>query len=288
MTRIRPRISLAHLTVLDASPLELVDAAHTGGFDSIGLRIVAPTAGDSIAPVIGNEVLIRQIEQRLRDTGIDILDIEAIWLGPDSDPESYEAAFETGGRLGARHVLVVGNDPDEARMTANFARMCRLARPFGLKLMLEFIPYCHTATVESAHRVVTAAGEPNAGVLIDALHLSRSDGSPADIRKLDAEWLSYCQICDAVAVRPPDPGLRTEARTDRLYPGEGGLALHELLDALPPGIPLGVEAPCLRYARLPVAERARLCGEATRRFLDAYQHEHTGEATLASNGGGRS
>src|ERR1700712_1907170 len=114
MNRIRPRISLAHLTVLDASPLELIDAAAAGGFDSIGLRIVAPTTGDGIVPVIGNKALVGDIEQRLRDTGIDILDIEAIWLAPGSDPESYEAAFETGGRLGAKHVLVVGNDPDEA------------------------------------------------------------------------------------------------------------------------------------------------------------------------------
>jgi sugar phosphate isomerase/epimerase len=273
MSDIHHRISLAHLTVLDASPLELIDAAQRGGFDSIGLRIVAPTASDRIVEVIGNEALTQAIAQRLADTGVDILDIEAIWLTPGSNPYSYQAAFATGGRLGAKHVLVVGNDPDEARVTDNFARLCELARPFGLKLMLEFIPYCRTATVEAAHRVVTTAGEPNAGVLIDALHLSRSGGSPADLATLDPAWLSYCQICDAVAMRPPDAGLRAEARTDRLYPGEGALPLEALLDALPAGIPLGVEAPRLRDAELPIDDRARRCGEATRRFLAGYDRD---------------
>jgi len=286
----RNRISLAHLTVLDASPLELIDAAVSGDFDSVGLRIVAPTTTDRIVEVIGNETLIRAIRERLDATGIDILDIEAIWLTADSVPASYEAAFGTGQRLGARHVLVVGNDPDESRLTANFAEICRLAAPFGLKLMLEFIPYCRTGTVEAAHRVVSAAGEPNAGVLIDALHLSRSGGSPADVRRLDPAWLSYCQICDAVAVRPADSGLRAEARTDRLYPGEGALPLADLLDALPAGIPLGVEAPRLADAALSPTERARRCGEATHRFLQAYQRRGAGlvgRAAGAGSGGPR-
>ncbi len=165
----------------------------------------------------------------------------------------------------------MGNDPDESRVTATFARMCELARPFNLKLMLEFIPYCRTATLEDAHRLVMRAAQPNAGVLIDALHLSRSGGSPDSIRALDPAWLSYCQLCDA-RERIPDTvdKLRVEARTDRLYPGEGSLPLAALLDALPADIPLGVEAPCVRDAACTVVERGRLCGAATRIFLDAY------------------
>lgn len=265
------RISLAHLTVIDADPLQLIDAAAAGGFDSIGLRIVAPMPTDRIVPVIGDETLIRKIESKLRDSSIDILDIEAIWLGPDSDANSYGPAFETGARLGAKHVLVVGNDPDEARVTDNIARLCTLAAPFGLKVMLEFIPYCHTRTVEAAHRVVSRAAQPNAGVLVDALHLSRSGGSPADVRRLDPAWLSYCQICDARPARPPQNELRAEAREGRLFPGEGALPLSELLDALPEGIALGVEAPCMQYANLSPVERGRLCGAATRAFLERYR-----------------
>jgi sugar phosphate isomerase/epimerase len=124
--------------------------------------------------------------------------------------------------------------------------------------------------VADAHRVVSTAAQPNAGVLVDALHLSRSGGTPGDLRTLDPLWLSYCQICDARAEPPAVDGLRAEARTDRLYPGLGALPLTALLDALPAGVTIGVEAPCLEYAALPALERGRLCGVASRAFLNAY------------------
>ena len=171
MPAIPNRLSLAHLTVIDAGPLDLIDAAAAGGFDAIGLRLVAPLPTDAIVPVIGEESLIVAIEARLRGCGIDVLDVEAVWLSPLSDVDTFGAAFELAERLGARHFLVVGNDPDEARLIDNFARFCELARPHGLKAMLEFIPYCHTRTVQDAHRVVSSAAQPNAGVLVDALHL---------------------------------------------------------------------------------------------------------------------
>ena len=270
-----PRLSLAHLTVLDAGPLGLIDAAQAGGFDSIGLRIVAPMPSDRIVPVVGEPDMIRDIAMKLADSGLDILDVEAIWLTADSVVESYLPVFDTAARLGARHVLMVGNDPDEARFIDNFARMCALARPFGLKLMLEFIPYCHTRTVEAAHRVVSQSAQPNAGVLVDALHLHRSGGTPADLRNLDPAWLSYGQLCDAPAQRPAADGLRNEARTGRLYPGQGELPLAALIDALPAGMAFGIEAPCQAFAHLPPVERGRLCGEATRRFLDDYLRKRT-------------
>jgi hypothetical protein len=75
-----PRLSLAHLTVVDAHPLELIDAAVAGGFDAIGLRIVAPMRTDTIVPVIGDADLIRQIGARLGDMGIEI-DHESWCLG---------------------------------------------------------------------------------------------------------------------------------------------------------------------------------------------------------------
>jgi hypothetical protein len=64
------RLSLAHLIVLDAHPLELIDAAAAGGFNSVGLRIVAPMPTDRMVPVIGDEAPTRQIERMLADTGI--------------------------------------------------------------------------------------------------------------------------------------------------------------------------------------------------------------------------
>jgi sugar phosphate isomerase/epimerase len=272
----RRRVVLANMTLGDVAPIELIEAAAAGGFDSISLRIVTPSPTHFLVPVTGNETLLREIEQRLADTAVDVLDVGGIWLHPDMDVESYLPAFETAARLGARHFLMGGNDPDEARATANFSRFCELSAPFGLKGILEFIPYTQTRTLEDAYRVVSAAGQSNAGVLVDALHLSRSGGSPRHLRALDPAWLAYCQICDAQAEVPSLSELPSEARSNRLYPGLGTLPLTELLDALPAGVPIGVEAPCAEYAGLAVVERGRLCGLATRVFLHGYQ-KHAAE-----------
>ena len=267
MTAEPTRLSLAHLTVLDATPLELIDASAAGGFDFVGLRMVPPTPADTIVPVVGDEPLIRRIEHRLDETGIRILDVETFWLSPESRIDALLPVLETAARLSARYLLVCGNDPDQSRLTANFAALCEAARPLGLKAMLEFIPFCQTRTLDAALGVIHAAAQPNAGVLVDALHVMRSGGSPQDLRRIDPALLGYWQICDAALGPPADGDLRTEARTRRLYPGAGELPLAAMLDVMPSGIPMAVEAPCARYAGLSVVERGRLCGQATRAFL---------------------
>lgn len=267
MTGAAPFLSLAHLTVLDAEPLELIDAAHAAGFDAIGLRIVAPPAAPPVAPVIGAAETIRSIERRLRETTLSILDVEAVWLLPETDPDDFAAIVETGARLGARFVLAVGNDPEPQRQVENFARLAESARAVGLRAMLEFIPFSRVKTLADARRLVTQAGVPAAGVLVDGLHLWRSGGDVADLVTLGDGELGYVQLCDARAEAPPAHLLRDEARADRFYPGAGALDLAGLLQALPAGLPLSVEAPSAAHAALPVMERARLCAEQTRRFL---------------------
>ena len=261
-------LSLAHLTVLDANPLELIDAAAGGGFAYIGLRLAPPPATDAWPDIVGDTDLIRRIEQRLAETGIRILDVESFWLAPETSVHELLRVLETAARLGARYLLVVGNDPEPTRLGQTFGGLCEAAAPLGLKAMLEFIPFSHTRTVQAALRIVEHAGQPNAGVLVDALHVSRSGGSPEDLRRVDPALLDYWQICDAPAAAPPPDGLRAEARTQRLLPGDGGLPLRQLLEVMPPGRPIGVEVPSAQLAHLSPLERGRLCGQATRAFLE--------------------
>jgi sugar phosphate isomerase/epimerase len=56
-----------------------------------------------------------------------------------------------------------------------------------------------------------------------------------------------------------------QARSDRLFPGEGGLDLRGLLRALPAGIPLSLEVPVSQ--KLPPLERARRALDATKAIL---------------------
>jgi sugar phosphate isomerase/epimerase len=266
-----PLLSLAHFTVIDADPIELIDAGAAGGFDAVGLRIVAPVAADKIVEVVGDAPLQRRIKQRLAATGIRILDIEAIWLVPDTDVAGLEAALDTGAELGAQNVLVCGFDPDRSRMAANFARLCEASNARGLRVMLEFLPYTHIRNLAEAHGFLTDVAPANAGLLIDALHLSRSGGGPADIAHYDPALFPYYHLCDAPAAPPDRDGLRAEARGGRLYPGEGGLWLSEFVAAFPMGTPAAIEAPTVRHASATPSERARLAGAACRRLFEQVE-----------------
>jgi sugar phosphate isomerase/epimerase len=269
------RISLAHLTVLDADPIGLIDAGKKGSFDAIGLRIVPPLPNDTIVPVVGDKALQKRIKQSLSDTDMEILDIEAIWIQPDTNVASLREALEVGRDLGAQYVLTVGFDQNRQRLAENFGTFCELAHSCGLRTMLEFIPYATIGTLAAAHQLLESVKPANAGLLVDALHLSRSGGHPRDIAGYDPSLFSYVHLCDARANIPSPGEIKPEARGGRMYPGNGELWLDSFLDAFPDGTPVGVEAPDASLADLPVIERARLAGAATRNLL----RQHDGSAS---------
>ncbi len=266
------RTSLAHLTMIEASPLQLIEAAAAGGFDGVGMRIVAPQPTDTLAhPLIGDDAKIRDVEARLKATGVAVFDVEVVWLAEHTDVATLKPALELGQRLGARHLLVCGNDAEPQRLETNLARLCELADAHGLGITFEFMPFVETKTLQQALTTLARIKQPNARLLVDALHLFRSGGTIDDITAIDPALLPYLHLCDALAHHPGADGLRAEARGGRFYPGEGALPLGDLLRAMPAGLPVAIEAPCARYAGLSFAERGRICGAATRAFLSGVR-----------------
>jgi sugar phosphate isomerase/epimerase len=215
--------------------------------------------------------MMRDTLQRLSDTGLKVLDVEVLWLRPDTVPASYQGVFEAAAKLGARQVIAAGLDPDLARAADTFAQLCALARPYGLRVDLEFMVISEVKTLEQARGLVAQAAQPNAGILVDALHINRAGSPIAGIADLDPALLPFMQLCDAPARAPAGrDALVHEARHDRLPPGEGGLPLRALLAALPRGIDISVEAPLGgERGKLPPAERAQILHDAARRFLAA-------------------
>ncbi len=267
-------LSLDHLSIIEATPRELVQAAAAGGFENVGLRIVRPTAAADIVEVVGQPQLQRDLKALMASTGVSIGLIESIWLSPDTDPAALEPALATAAELGARLVLVAGNDPDEARLSANLFRLAIDAKPYGLEIAFEFMPFTQVRNFDQAFRLIRQVAQPNIRLLIDALHVSRSGKDLGKLDKLDSSIVSYVHLCDAPANLPPSEGLRDEARLGRLYPGEGGLALDAFLDAMPDDASLGLEAPCRAYAHLPPVERGRVAGRVTRAWLQRHEARH--------------
>lgn len=261
-------LSLAQLTIgITATPMDVVDAAIAGEFDAIGLRLVPPMPGDSVFPLIGNKPYLNDLQAKLKDHAIQVLDIEAVWLTPDTHVPDLEAAFELGAALGAKHVLVLGNDSEHSRLVARLSALSDLARRYGLKPALEWHPYVAVNNVHQALKLLNEVGQDKVSLLVDALHLYRSGGSALDLAAVPAELMPYWQICDASSSAPPFDQLRNEARNDRRYPGAGGLDLGSLLDVMPRDSVISVEAPWQKYAELSASERGMLCAHATRDLL---------------------
>jgi sugar phosphate isomerase/epimerase len=229
-------LGLEHLTLLGVAPPEFVTLAATAGFGAVGLRIAPATDGEPTWPMTPGSPMLAETARRCADTGITVLDVEAIRLGLDTDPEPV---LHAAAELGARYVNALCDDPDQARLADRFAGLTALAGPYGIRPLVEFMAYRPVRTLAGALAVI--AGSGGGGLLVDALHVQRCGVSLASLSAVDPALIGYLQLCDA-PLAPPADQLH-EARAARLLPGRGELPLAGLVASLPPDIPAAVEAP---------------------------------------------
>lgn len=276
------QLGLAHLTALELPPPELVTVAARVGFQSIGLRVHPALAGGVAYPLTAGTAAQRDLAALLKSEGLRLNEIEFIQLTPEIDIASFAPMLAAGAELGAVAVTVSGDDPDSARLAANFAALCDLAGSFGLRVDLEFMRWRAVGNLAQALAVLRQAGAANGAVLVDALHLSRSGGDPADLKAVPAEMLRAAQLCDAAATMPAtDAAIIEEAREGRLPPGEGALPLAALLQALPTDAVLSVELP---MRGRDASSRIAIAYEATLRLLRGFPH---GAASESRNSTGK-
>jgi sugar phosphate isomerase/epimerase len=274
------QISLAALTILDAGPSGQIRAAAAAGWPSVGLRLMPLLDRD--ARVVGDPAAEAEVRRLLAETELAVLEIGVFPVKPTMDWVLVEAVAAFSAGLGARHLVCPVEDHDGERRLGTFRRLCDIAGRHGMDALVEFNPYSACQSLEDAVALARAAKRPEAGLVIDVLHLSRSGGSADDLAGVAPGLIRLVHLCDAPP--PPDRSrsveeLRAESRTARLLPGEGSLALDRLLDVLPAGVPLSVEAPSARHAHLSAEERARRALEATRALLTrrmARQQDGTG------------
>lgn len=263
-------LSLAALTVLELSPPEMVEVAAQAGYSHVGLRLEPATPEEYHFPLVADAGLRKQTAQRLKDTGIKVLDVEILRLKPETRVADFEAILAVGAEFGATELLVAGNDPDEARMTDNFAALCDLSKQFGLHPHLEFMPWTNARDLLQAQRVVNAAGRDNGCILVDAFHFNRSASRLEDLAQVPVERLRYAQLCDVAGPRPDDMDeILRQARNERRFPGEGDCDLIGLLNTLPANIALSLEIPTRQLMEQGVSalERARMALEKTQVLL---------------------
>jgi sugar phosphate isomerase/epimerase len=261
-------LSLQQITVIEADPLSLVSIAHELGCRTVSVFI--HVASGLEFPMVTHTNKAGMLA-RMNDTGIHILAVESFLIHANTDVMAFEPALALAGELGARFLAVHVVDDDDSRAVDRLGQLCERAAVYRLGLGVEFMPLTSAcATIERAAYFVRRVGQRNFGIALDALHLARSGGTPADVAALEPELFAYAQLCDGTSLNVSSDYI-DEARFDRLVPGEGCFPLAALIEALPAGTPLEIEVPSepLRKQGMPPLERARRAAVATRALLDS-------------------
>jgi len=258
-------ISFASGIVPEFGPIDTIRAAHAGRFDMTGLWVDPDTWTDTTT---------REARAALADTGLPLLDVEVIWFQPGSDMALHKKVIDVGAELGAQNVLCVSSEPDMGKTAARLQELCIHAEGTGLRVALEFGIFTEVKNLTMALAVLEDVAHPLRALLIDPIHVDRSQSAIADIARIPRELLPYAQFCDAPAERPDPadfPAIIEDAIDLRQQCGEGVLALADIYKGLPPGIPLSIElrSKALREGFPDPGARAKAVAEATRRWLAA-------------------
>ncbi|MFZ9022626.1 MAG: sugar phosphate isomerase/epimerase family protein [Litorivicinaceae bacterium] len=252
------KFSLAFLTVKDISPIDMVKIAADTGYDCVGLRLL-PAGTDGPYSLSNDRSEQRNVLSALNDTGIQVADAEVVRIGKSFNLEALMPFLEVCSYLGAKHVLVVGDDLNRARLIDNYGIFLEHAAQYGLTGDLEFMPWTAVKTSTDCLEILRAVNKSNAGLLVDALHWERSDRSIHSLTQIPDYLVNYIQLCDAPRLESPTTEqLIHAARSDRLVPGSGDIDLVGMLSALPQGKVYSIEVPRdAESPRLSPRERAK-------------------------------
>ncbi len=256
-------IGLGHFTFLDLPPADLVRLARQSGFGFVGLRFhpVFPGALHWLPDAAG----LRELERVMQGEGIGLYDIETVVIDQALEPETLIPAMDAASALGGKRVNVCADV--FPGLAETFATIGDLAADRGLGLDLECMAWRGINTPRACLDLIATSGVADAAYLVDALHHTRCGGTPADIARMPAGQVVSAQLCDAPAIAPSSAeALLAEARGGRLLPGEGGLDLAGIVEALPAGTVISVEVPSARN-QTNEFERAREMFEATHALL---------------------
>ncbi len=263
--------SLAHLTALGCPTPELVYVAARAGYDYVSPRpIYMGLPGEPNYALADNPEMLRQTKRALADTGIKVHDIELARVYDDMHPTKYLPAMEVAAELGAKAVLSSIWTPNIEYAKEKFGQICDLAKSFGMTVDLEYVPIAAVNNLAGAVDVLRSVNRSNAGLMLDMYHLHRARDNRDELNDLPREWFHFAHLCDAPAEIPTDiEAMRNELREARLYVGEGGIDIDNILNRLPKMV-YSIELPHLARAKeFGYAEHAFRCIESARKYMAA-------------------
>ena len=211
---------------------------------------------------------LREVKALLDDHGLRRLELECLldWmLEPDDErrrtaDRTRELLFDAAAALGAHHIKVAniyGRPCELPLLTERYAELCaEAAERHGALMVYEFMPPdVNVHDLDTALRVVEAAGTPNAAVALDTWHLSKLGVEPGDLGRMPPALLGWVELSDGRYENMPDPV--DETVNHRELPGEGEFPIAAYVAAcreLGYDGPWGVEVLSERLRNLPIGE----------------------------------
>jgi sugar phosphate isomerase/epimerase len=244
------------------APMDYIYATRNAGYEGIGIRLYrAPGRTYNFNPILGYPSLMRDVKQAIPDLGLELYDIYSYYLQPTMEWDIILPTLDFAGELGARYLLVIGDDLDWTRMLDNMGRICEKVKPMGIRVCIE--AYATRLTpLATAVKFCEDTREHNVGLCMDPRQGYRDEHEQSSVRlkEVDRALLPYAQINDSTPY----------GANNGILPGEGSVPLFAYMDALPQGIDLSTEAQFPSDYSYTGAEWAKITVERTHKFLGRY------------------
>jgi len=197
-----------HTWTLDTTPLaDVLRIARRTGWDGIELRRVdfarAAAAGGSAAEVL----------DLVRGSGLSVacVGVELGWMFAEGAErkrllQAFTESCRWAAQLGCTTVMspVDPGRGDVQQAVASIREVADIAAQHGVRLALEFNSVAEQFNnLERVRDVLTRAGHPHCGLLLDTYHFGRSGGDPPALEDLAPEKIAYFQYSDV-----PKTGLQ--------------------------------------------------------------------------------
>jgi len=253
------------------SPVHIAErlaAIADAGFCGLGL------IADDLA-AIRDSIGFDALRGLISEAGLLHVEIELLerwWIPRGELGHSYDVRdllFEAADALTPVQIKIGSeNGPatsDPLALVAPLRELAEQAATRGTRVAIETMPFSAVATVPMGAEIVSAAGHPAAGLLIDAWHVFRAGSTLAELRAaLTPEMVFGVELDDAA---PDIVGtLFEDTVNNRMFCGKGCFDLTGLVNLLR-GLgfdgPWGVEILSTSYRMLPVDQALKLAAEST-------------------------
>jgi sugar phosphate isomerase/epimerase len=243
------------------APMDYIYATRNAGYEAIGIRLYrAPGRTYNFNPILGYPSLMRDVKKAIPDLGLEMYDIYSYYLQPEMEWDIILPTLDFAGELGAKFLLVIGDDTEWNRMCDNMGRICEKLKPMGIRAVVE--AYATRLTpLATAVKFCEDCKEYNVGLCLDPRQGYRDEGEESNVllKAVDRALLPYAQINDS-----------TPFGNNGILPGEGQVPLYDYLDALPADIDLSTEAQFPSDYAYTGAEWAKMTVERIHKFLGRY------------------